>query len=253
MKAAISIVLAVVAAVVISWAGCGGGSGGGGGGSTGTVLKITNNGSSQITIGFVTAAYGGACLEGELLTAKALSDAGWCTDYEAGVDGAGKCLVTIAAGASVTVPNPDGKCISGSFGTGGFASCQTEDYPDGWTQGEFTLNPKQTTQEAIDISAVNGVNFEISIVVDDTKWKYEDDSALANMTVGPNKKLDENIGVKGVYPNSCTDCIQLVGTIPCAGLSPVPPTCNATRICNVYRENAPGGTVEFRIGDRLDQ
>ena len=222
-------------------------------GNTTTALKLTNTAASPITIGFVTAAYGGACLQGELLTAQELYYAGWCTDYEAGVSGAGKCLLTIAANSSVFVPNPQNKCVSGSFGTGGFASCQTSDYPDGWTQGEFTINPKETTQEAVDISAVNGVNYAISIGLADAGWYYEDGSAIVNQTVGPNKALNENIGVKGVFPNSCTDCIQLVGEIPCTGLAPVPPTCNSTRICNVYRDSAPGGTVEFKIGGRVDQ
>ena len=227
------------------------------GGESTTALKITNVGSSAVTIGFVTAAYGGACPEGQLLTAQELNSAGWCTDYQAGVSGAGKCLLTLGAAGSTTssvfVPNPNNKCMSGSFGTGGFASCQTSEYPDGWTQGEFTLNPKATTQEAIDISAVNGVNYALSIGLADAAWHYEDGSAIENQTVGPNKVLNQNIGIKGVYPNSCTDCIQLVGTIPCAGLAPVPPTCNTARICNVYRDNAPGGTVEFNIGERVDK
>ncbi len=219
-----------------------------------TELKLTNTEPTAVTIGFVTAAYGGACPEGQLLTAQELYTAGWCTDYEAGVSGAGKCLVTLGAAGSTTstlyVPNPSNKCISGSFGTGGFASCQTSTYPDGWTQGEFTLNPKSTTQEAVDISTVNGVNFSLSITLADAGWAYEDGSPIENQTVGPNVS-GTNIGIKGVYPVNCTDCIRLVGDITCSGLTPNPPTCNSSRICNVYRNNAPGGTVEFNVGDRL--
>lgn len=225
-----------------------------GGGST-TELKLTNTSSSAITIGFVTAAYGGACPEGQLLTAQELYNAGWCTDYEAGVSGAGKCLVTLGAvgssTASIYVPNPSNKCISGAFGTGGFASCQTVQYPNGWTQGEFTLNPKATTQEAVDISAVNGVNFALSITLADAGWYYEDGSSIENQTVGPNSSLGQNIGIKGVYPPNCTDCIQLVGNITCSGLTPNPPTCNSSRICNVYRNASTGGTVEFKVGNQL--
>jgi hypothetical protein len=226
------------------------------GGATTTELKLTNTGTSAVTIGFVTAAYGGACPQGELLPAEELSNAGWCTGYQAGVSGAGKCLVTLGAAgsttASVFVPNPNNKCMSGSFGTGGFAGCQTSEFPEGWTQGEFTLNPKATTEEAVDISAVNGANYALSINLIDTAWHYEDGSAIVGATVGPSKSLNQNIGIKGVYPNSCTDCIQLVGTIPCAGLAPVPPTCNATRICNVFRDTTFGGTVEFLVGARVD-
>jgi hypothetical protein len=227
-----------------------------GGGST-TALKLTNVGSSPVTIGFVTAAFGLACLEGELLTAQELFNAGWCTNYEAGVSGAGKCLLTLGAAGSATssvfVPNPHNKCISGSFGTGGFAGCQTTEYPDGWTQGEFTLNPKQTNEETVDISGVNGINYAMSITLADAAWHYEDASAVENQTVGPNKALNQNVGIKGVFPNSCTDCIRLVGAIPCTGLAPDPPTCNATRICNVNRDAAPGGVVEFKIGERVDK
>ncbi len=244
--------LAIILAFLL--AACG--SSGSGGGESITAMKITNTQDSAVTIGFVSAAYGGACLEGELLTAQELFNAGWCTDYQAGESGAGKCLKTLGAAgsttASVFVPNPDNKCISGSFGTGGFASCQTDTYPDGWTQGEFTLNVKQTTQEAIDISTVNGVNYELSIAVD-SGWYYQGGSSIENNIVGPNRALGNNVGISGVFPASCTDCIQLVGTIPCSGLTSDPPTCNATRICNVYRDNDPGGTVEFKIGDRLDQ
>jgi hypothetical protein len=67
--------------------------------------------------------------------------------------------------ASVTVPNADNKCISGSFGAGGFAACGTAEYPHGWTQGEFTLNPTATTQEVVDISGVNGINYAVSIAL----------------------------------------------------------------------------------------
>ncbi len=221
-----------------------------------TALKITNTGSSSVIIGFVSAAVGGACpTSTTILTAEELHNAGWCTDYEAGVNGAGKCLKTLGAAgsatASTTVPNPDNKCISGNFGAGGFASCQTVEYPHGWTQGEFTLNPTATTQEAIDISGVNGINYAVSIVVG-SGWYYEDGTTIADGgTVGPNGALNDNIGVKGVYPNSCTDCIQLVGTIPCEGLSSLPPTCQASRVCNVQRDVTFGGTVEFQIGEVL--
>lgn len=225
-------------------------------GSTTTVLKVTNTGASAITIGFVGAAYGGTCPEGQLLTAQELAEEGWCTSYEdAGAPGAGKCLLTLGVAGSATasayVPNSGNKCISGNFGAGGYGSCQTTQYPNGWTQGEFTLNPKETTQEAVDISAVNGVNYAMSITLADAGWAYEDSSSIVNQTVGPNQALDSNIGIKGVYPPNCTDCIQLVGDITCSGLTPNPPTCNSTRICNVYRSNSPGGTVEFKIGDLL--
>jgi len=232
-----------------SSSGGGGGGGGGGGTATGTVLKFTNTGAAQLILGFVSAAVGGACpTSSTLLTAHELANAGWCTNYQAGVDGAGKCLVTLDAGASVTVPNANGKCISGGFGAGGFASCGTTEYPNGWTQGEFTLNPTASTQEAVDISAVNGVNYPITIVFDSNdQWYYGPNQTMVGQ-VGPNNAFNQNVGVPGVFPNGCTDCIQLVGNPPCPDLT-TSPTCQASRICNVYRDNAEGGTVEFQIGD----
>lgn len=224
-------------------------SNGGGGGSTGTVLKITNIGTAQLIIGFVTAAVGGACPDAStLLTSRELSTVGWCTNFQAGVDHAGKCLVTIDAGSSVTVPNPNGKCISGGFGAGGFAQCETTEYPNGWTQAEFTLNPIASTQEAVDISAVNGVNYPVSIVFSSSdEWYYGPDQTMVGQ-VGPNNAINQNVGVPGVFPNGCTDCIQLVNAPPCPNLATTP-TCQASRICNVYRDNAAGGTVEFQIGN----
>lgn len=221
------------------------------GGSSYTEMELTNTQSSAITIGFVTAAYGGACPEGELLTAEELNSAGWCTDYEAGVEGAGKCLKTLGAAgsstASVFVPNPDNKCISGSFGLGGYAACGTATYPNGWTQGEFTLNPKDTTQEVVDISGVNGINYALSISLG-SGWYYGTDTSIT--TVGPNQGLNENVGVPGVYPNGCTVCTALEGDPVCPDIT-TSPTCQATAICNIKRDNVPGGTVEFNVGGEL--
>jgi hypothetical protein len=187
----------------------------------------------------------------QLLTAEELANEGWCTDFQGGVDNAGKCLVTLdaAGGAndSVTVPNPDGKCISGGFGTGGFAQCETAQFPTGWTQAEFTLNPTITDQETVDISAVNGVNYAVSILLG-SGWFYGAQTSVT--TVGPNKAINDNVGMPGVYPNGCTDCIRLVGNPVCPNLTSNP-TCQATRICNVRRDNAPGGTVKFQIGELL--
>ena len=253
------IVIATLALSTFSIMGCGGSSDSGGSrGSTPnsvTTLRITNTGSSSVTLGFVNAAVGmgGACPSANsLLTAEELSVAGWCTDFTAGVHGAGKCKLTLgpAGGGndSVTVPNPHGKCISGTFGTGGFAACGTPTYPHGWTQGEFTLNPTATDQEVVDISGVNGINYAVSISLG-TGWHYgAADTSIT--TVGPNGPLNSNVGNPGVYPNGCTDCIQLQGAPVCSDLTSSP-TCQASRICNIKRDNSPGGTVEFKIGDLL--
>jgi hypothetical protein len=223
--------------------------------TTVTQLKITNVGSSEVTIGFKTAAVGGVCTSAdELLTAEELSNEGFCSGYIAGVESAGQCTFTLdaAGGAndSVTVPNPDGKCLSGGFGIGGYASCGTVHYPDGWTQGEFTFNPQISgAQETVDISGVNGINYALSIEVGDG-WTYGPD-VTAISTVGPNKAAGSNVGNPGVFPDGCTDCIQLVGSPPCPDLT-THPTCNSSRICNVYRTTGgPGGTIEFKVGDLL--
>lgn len=224
------------------------------GGSSITALKITNTRSSAINLGFVTAAADGtgACPDvAELLTAEDLSNAGWCTDYTAGVEGAGNCLITLGASGSSTgsvfVPNPDNKCISGSFSLGGLASCGTAQYPNGWTQGEFTLNPKAATQEVVDISGVNGINYALSIELG-SGWYYGTDTAIT--TVGPNEALNDNVGIPGVYPNGCTVCTALEGSPVCPDIT-TSPVCQASEICNIKRDNSPGGTVEFKIGDLL--
>jgi len=246
------LIILFISSCGVSGSGNGNGNGSDNGGSV-TTLVFTNTGSSSVIIGFVNAAVGGACPDAnDLLTAKELSDSGWCTGFIAGVDSAGKCLVTLGAAgsdtASVTVPNPDGKCMSGGFGAGGFAQCNTAEYPQGWTQGEFTLNPKATTQEVVDISGVNGINFAVSISLG-SGWYFGTNTTVTE--VGPNNALNGNVGVPGVYPNGCTDCIQLVGNPVCPDLT-TNPTCQASRICNIKRDNTTGGTVEFKIGERLD-
>jgi hypothetical protein len=218
-----------------------------------THLKITNISSSPVTIGFKTSALGGVCADdSQLLTAETLADAKWCSDYIAGVESAGQCTLTLDASGgdndSTTVPNPDGKCLTGVFGLGGYAACSTVTYPHGWTQGEFTLNPTESgAQETVDISGVNGFNYELSIHLE-SGWTYGPDVTSIS-TVGPNRGLGKNIGNPGVFPNGCTDCIQLVGAAPCPDLASNP-TCNNTRICNVQHTTGDfGGTVEFKIGD----
>ncbi|MFH1654920.1 MAG: hypothetical protein ABIE74_12840 [Pseudomonadota bacterium] len=251
-----SVVLVAIMVTIFSFhfVSCGNSSGGNTPSTTVTLLKLTNTTAAAVIIGFVTAAAGGACADvNNLLTAEELSAAGWCTDYQAGVDGAGKCLVTLdAAGgtnASVTVPNPDNECMSGGFGIGGFATCNTTEFPTGWTQGEFTLNPIDTTQEVVDISGVNGVNYALSIELG-SGWYYGTSTAIT--TVGPSGALNTNVGTPGVYPNGCTICTALEGDPVCPALTTAP-TCQNSEICNIKRDNAPGGTVEFKVGARVDQ
>ena len=235
--------------------GCGGSSGTSGSGASAphTTLRITNTTSSSLTVSFVSAAVGEACPSADkLLTAEELYEKQWCTGFTEGLSDSGKCEITLHPAGhendSVTVPNPHGKCISGSFAVGGFAACGTQAYPDGWTQGEFTLNPTaEGAQESVDISGVNGINYAISISLE-SGWYYGDNQSIT--TVGPNGPLNSNIGKPGVYPNGCTDCIRLVGPPVCTDLTSNP-TCQESRICNVKRDNIVGDTVEFRIGELL--
>jgi hypothetical protein len=220
-----------------------------------TQLKITNTSSSPVTIGFKTNATGGVCTDADqLVTAEELANQKWCSGYIAGVDSAGQCTLTLdAAGGdndSTTVPNSDGKCLAGVFGVGGYAACSTVTYPYGWTQGEFTLNPIESgAQETVDISGVNGFNYELSIHLE-SGWTYGPDVTSIS-TVGPNRGIGKNVGNPGVFPSGCTDCIQLVGTAPCPELASNP-KCNSTRICNVQHTTGDfGGTVEFKIGDLM--
>lgn len=219
-----------------------------------TNIKITNSTSEDVTIAFVTGAAGGACPDiTQMISYQDISDNNsWCMNptQSGGDANAGFCTGTIPANSSFTVKRPPSsniKCLTGGIGLGGKASCVFTMFPNGWTQGEFTLNPTATTVEGVDISLVNGVNYKLSINLPGDGWHLNDGTKITG-TIGPNGPAGDNRG-KNVFPVNCTDCIRLVGPKVCPGF-PDDPTCQDSEICQVLR-GVTGDTVEYVIGDLI--
>jgi hypothetical protein len=222
----------------------------GAGGSTN--IKITNATDKDITIAFVTGASGGACKDlNKMISYQWVADnTTWCQKptQDGGDANAGYCTGTVPARGFVEVKRTGEnalKCLTGSILLDGKLSCPS---PNGFTQGEFTLNPTDTDTEAIDISLVNGVNYALAVNLPGKAWKVQDGGA--NVTsIGPNEGINGNNNKNGIFPPGCTDCILAVkDRIPCPKLTPNP-KCQQTRICNIYRGGWTGGTVEYVISN----
>ncbi len=216
-----------------------------------TNIKITNSTAKDITIAFVTGAVGGACADvNKFISYQWVADnTTWCKNpTQIGGVGAGHCTGTVPAKSSVEVTQvrkDAPKCLTGVIMVGGKLSCPS---PTGFTQGEFTLNPTNTPTEAVDISLVNGVNYALTVNLPGDAWKVQDGGAKVT-SIGPNEGLQGNNNKNGIFPPGCTDCIRLVGEIPCKTITPEPLKCQQKRICNIYRDGVTGGTVEYVIGD----
>lgn len=216
-----------------------------------TNIKITNSTDNDIEIAFVTGAEGGACKDsGKMISYQWIADnTTWCKDPTqlGGGANAGHCTATIPKKGSVelTRTGEDAlKCLTGAIHLGGYSSCPP---PTGFTQGEFTFNPTDTEGEAVDISLVNGVNYALTINLPGDAWRVQDGGPMVK-SIGPNAGINEDNNKNGIFPPGCTDCIRLLGDLPCAGI-PSKLKCQQSRICNVDRTGVTGGTVEFVIGD----
>ncbi len=210
-----------------------------------TALVIENSTSEAIEAAVVLAALGGACGAGNPpVTANQLETLGFCSNVinSANPPYAGKCKLTIESGAFVTFPDIPNTCISGNVTFGDYPGCPNTAYPTGFTTAEFTLNT-DGGDEVIDISLVNGHNYKVSVSTHSGgAWTYGQNPATVISQI-ISKPLGENIGNPGVYPEGCTDCIQLIGGIVCPNFS-LNPDCQSSRICNVSRSVANrGGTV----------
>ncbi len=217
-------------------------------GATGrTTLVLTNNTNQVTQVGLILAALGGACpSDHPPVTADQLAKLGFChTVTESGNPPyAGKCLLTIGKKSSVTFPDIPKTCISGNITFGGYAACPGGNFPTGTTTAEFTLNPLPGSVEAIDISLVNGYSGTVTMSTSGGGgWAYGPNSTAIS-TIS-NKALGQNVGNPGVYPENCTDCIQLVGQPVCPGFSSNP-VCQKARICNVQRSTS-GGSVTITL------
>lgn len=220
-----------------------------------TNIRITNSTDNDIQIAFVTGAEGkeGACKDSnKMISYKWIADkhnTTWCNNPipTGGGVNAGYCTGTVPKKGYVdlTRTGTDAlKCLTGSIHLGGYSSCPA---PTGFTQGEFTLNPTDTETEGVDISLVNGANYALTINLPDDAWRVQDGGPVVR-SVGPNEGIDGNNNKNGIFPPGCTDCIRLVGQLPCSGIPPKL-KCQEKRICNIYRSGVTGGTVEFVISD----
>jgi len=212
--------------------------------TTRTSLVITNNTPDSLEVAIVLAAVGGGCpASNPPVTADQLDSLGFCSNViESGnAPYAGKCTFTLAGNSSKTFPSLSNTCISGNVTFGGYPACPDTQFPKGYTTAEFTLNPTQGA-EAIDISLVNGFNQQVDMTMKGGgSWAYGTNNTAISSIVP--KPLGQNVGNPGVYPENCTDCIQLVGNSVCPTFSSTP-TCQSSRICNAQRSfNQNGGTV----------
>jgi len=222
-----------------------------------TNIKITNQTDADVTFMFVTGAVTkpgelGACTDNEKIISYqwVAQNTDWCKNPQAGKEkNAGWCTGTVKKGSSVELQrtgNDAEKCLTGAIHLWPEkASCPS---PNGFTQGEFTLNPTNTSTEAVNISLVNGVSYALSINLPGEAWILQPEvnkPAQIVRVIGPNESITGDNNKPGIYPPGCTDCIRLVGELPCKN---VPNSrCQATRQCHVQRGGITGGTVEFVI------
>lgn len=218
-----------------------------------TNIKITNQTDADVTFMFVTGAVTkpgqlGACTDSEKIISYqwVAQNTDWCKNPQAGKEkNAGWCTGTVKKGSSVELKrtgNDAEKCLTGAIHLWPEkASCPS---PNGFTQGEFTLNPTNTSTEAVNISLVNGVSYALSINLPGEAWTIQNQTRSVKV-IGPNESITGDNNKPGIYPPGCTDCIQLVGELPCKN---VPNSrCQETRQCHVQRGGITGGTVEFVI------
>lgn len=222
-----------------------------------TNIKITNQTDADVKFIFVTGAVTkpgeqGACTDPDaIISYKWIAqNTDWCSNPQAGEKkNAGWCEGLVRKGASVELKRTGTdakKCLTGAIHL--LPKKDSCPLPSGFTQGEFTLNPTDTSTEAVNISLVNGANYAMSINLPGNAWTVQPETnkpAQVVRVIGPNEAISGDNNKPGMYPPGCTDCIQLVGELPCKN---VPNTkCQATRQCHVQRGGITGGTVEFVI------
>jgi hypothetical protein len=101
-----------------------------------------------------------------------------------------------------------------------------------------------TAYETFDISCEDGVNSLINTSVSDTvNWTTGFSTYIQNFRSAQNVfPLENNLGIRGVFPYRCTDCKDLGKAVPenCFNLKD---TCNTQRICQVARTNHIGASI----------
>lgn len=222
-----------------------------------TNLKITNQTDADVTFMFVTGAVtkpgelGGCTDKDKIISYQWVAqNTDWCKNPQAGEEkNAGWCTGIVKKGASVELKRTGSdaeKCLTGAIHLWPEkASCPS---PHGFTQGEFTLNPTDTSTEAVNISLVNGVSYAMSINLPGEAWTVQNRKESVR-AIGPNEGISGNNNKAGIYPPGCTDCVQLVGGLPCGNVPDK--KCQSERQCHVQRGGITGGTVEFVIEKKL--
>lgn len=103
-----------------------------------------------------------------------------------------------------------------------------------------------TPSECFDLSCEDGVNSMLRTRVSDTiNWATGEGDYVETFRSAENTfPLIKNIGIRGVFPYRCTDCIDLGKAIPenCFNLKD---TCNTQRICQVARTGHIGGKIHI--------
>jgi hypothetical protein len=218
---------------------------------TRTGLVVQNNTSQDAQVFVVLAALGGACdSSNPPITADQLQAAGFCdqvVENPTQKPYAGKCQFSLGANQSKTFPNIPNTCISGNVTFGGYPACPDSTFPNGYTTAEFTLNPSVGAED-VDVSLVNGYNYKVTMTMaGGGGWVVSNSNPPQAITEIVPKSLGQNTGNPGVYPEDCTDCIQLVGQPVCPGF-PTNPTCQPARICDAQRAvSTNGGTVTIAL------
>lgn len=218
-----------------------------------TNIKITNQTDADVTFMFVTGAVTkpgelGACTDTDKIVSYqwVAQNTDWCKDPQAGeVQNSGWCTGTVKKGSSVELKRTGdaaNKCLTGGIHLWPEkTSCPA---PHGFTQGEFTFNPTDTSTEGVNISLVNGVSYAMSINLPGEAWTVQDNAKTIKV-IGPNEGISGDNNKPGIYPPGCTDCVQLVGPLPCSNAPNK--KCQSVRQCHAQRGGITGGTVEFVI------
>lgn len=108
---------------------------------------------------------------------------------------------------------------------------------------EFSIN---TPYEVFDLSCEDGMNAMMNVSVSDSNWTTGDGENIASFDSAQNRiQLIDNVGIRGIFPYRCTDCIRLGTAVPenCFNLKD---TCSAIRACQVARTNQDGGKIVLR-------
>ena len=102
--------------------------------------------------------------------------------------------------------------------------------------------------EVFDISCVDGANCIIETSVSDTvNWTTGNGSNLAKFKTTKNQlQLDQNCGIRGVFPYRCTDCIQINPHNVPSNCFDLAVNCSEERTCQVARTKHNGGTITIK-------